>query len=279
MSAFGVVKSVPVIDRTTVKTTSKSDWLYWKLHEAAGEAAIDEYRGSDSVYQDLALLGTTTNSFDNAGWITPEVVAGNASEIRDNTADAFFNCETLDGIGGIFSWCDFYRTGDPNNSQRECILGYGGQTNGTGQQIEFLNVSWLVAEKVGMYFRNADGIKNARADIGGLTSQRISMATYFDCYNRTISMWLNGSAGDVDVDLGTGALPGPSDSTYRGLCILGYPNTTAGTPLWHVGENNAGTRVSNLGCVRFEYDASSLVAGLALELFNNPNDPPNLAGI
>lgn len=279
MSAFGVVKSIPVIDLTTVKSTSRSDWLYWKFHEAAGAAAVTEYRGTDSNYQDLALTGTTTNCFDNQGWITPETVAGNTIEIQDGSADAFFRCDSLDGVGGIFSWCDIYRTGDPNNSQPEVILGYGGNTNGSEAYVRFLNVIWLANETCGLYFRNEDSIYDATSGMSGLTSQRISIATYFDCYNRTASTWLNGSAGEVDQSIGTGSLPGPNVSSYRGLGILGYPNTTPGSAIWHVGENNAGMRVSNIGSIRFEYDASSLVAELAAELAAYPNDPPNLAGI
>jgi len=232
----------------------------YKLYEGTGTTISDH----EGVHLDLTVAGTTTNIWDNAGWLT---AAGNNYAVsRGNaTLDELFTLDS--GAHGILVALDYYSGAAPGGS--EYLMAYGASFNTAGSG--GLAITHLATDKINIRYLEMGGTTvTAQAQTGTLGTGKKHIAMYVDVVNFTMSLYINGSLDASKAIPSTDILT--ANSSF-GFCLLARDNG-AGTPAGadFIGQSARDARLANVFIKRFDSDPSSIISTLVRDLNNNPGD-------
>lgn len=227
-----------------------------------------EDRSPDSAFGgSLALSGTVTNIWNNAGWYTPTTTSYGRAKTQ-----AVVDLFDAQAAKAILLVADIYHAGDPS---AECCLIDAGSNNSAAGNGGGMSLRMQTSGVLSMVMRdgatgasmNAGATKDVTAD----TATRINMAFLIDTEAFVLSSYYQGSYW-TQASLTAGVMPKPPADW--GACV-GCRGATASTQDNFAGNGGNSLRLSNMWVV---HDTSGLLlteaAGVVADLYAAPAEIP-----
>jgi len=217
-----------------------SNYLRIKFHETTGAAFAYEKKVDGTLSTgSVSITGTTTNIWDNPGYMTPADGAGNGTIVTGNPWN-----DVLDGrlypSGSLVMLCRFRAATNPGAVNRGIFQfgshnatpgGFRVYTSGTNQNIQ-------VTVQPG-----SQSAKTVSLNMVSHLDTEVTFMVAFDGANDLVSVGLNGDWAGSDDDAMGGEMPGAWTSTW-GTTIFSYASSgpTVSTPMIVTGKQCLRTR-------------------------------------
>lgn len=262
----GIVRAPTFIDKSA--DLSRVQAVFYKQNEGSGTSLAED--GGDGPA--IAVTGTTTGAWANAGYFTHDP-AGNVAKIANNPyIDGLISMETE---CSILIGVDLYITAWPSSTETIWAL-HRDDLIGGGVRFPMASGS---AGRFGVYYRSNGGgstTEQTGTALGSYLNQRLSFLTELrvmpSLNELRIYLYINGRMERANtVTLGT---PPATDST-GGLYLSGYGST----PLQKLGAGGSGARTANFFCLRHSGTDRNIAGRLAAYVAANQALPTWLTRI
>lgn len=248
------------------------DWLWMRMDETSGTAC---FAGSGSVISSLALSGTLTNAFSNAGWITFDgstmYLASQSEALR-----AMCDLSTLTD-GGLLIVSDFYLAAKPTAS--EVLVSASRDATAEGGVVMYLNGNATTAQLcAGIRYAGAGSVTQVTQTVANsvaLTTRQTGGVLY-DVKNLTARVDLNGGAASNSAAI-SGALPRGAITGSNAFSLAAVGSTGASSKLGST--SGAGARMANVFIRRYADNPPSAAdfAAICKQMHATPSFLPRIA--
>lgn len=253
------------IDNTPVVIESAHSIFF--CHDGTGTTLVDSAPVAKQIIGNVAINGTTTNIWDNAGNFTP---AGDHTEQHNTAAQIAYGdmTDTSVGVAQLVFFTDFFATAVPSTNFNT-ILMYGATVGGPLHRL-------TIEQTTGrMQLKNFDaaGVSNSVQPSGSACdSTRYSFVHFLDFVNGTLTSYKNGVLNGDPKSLDLDNIPGPQS---RGWAM--FSNMTSDSPSFNVelgSEGMTGCRINRVGIIRPQKDISAQIGAIALGLHEIEHELP-----